>query len=193
MFDRYTDRARRVIILAQEQARMLRHPVIDVDHLLLGLAAEGGGVAFRALETTGVSAVGIREAITKTRPPSITAPAGHVPFTLEAKRALEGGLKESLKLSHNFIGTEHLLLGVLAHCEARPASPCTEVLITCGVAPAGVREAVMTLLRGYADAPAEAAGEGEPAQEGSRAFLLAQLDSIARQVEEMRRHLEAGG
>lgn len=188
MFDRYTDRARRVIVLAQEHARMLRHPVIDVEHMLLGLAAEGGGVAFRALEMTGISAEGIREAVAKARPPSIAASAGHVPFTLEAKRALEGGLKESLKLGHNFIGTEHLLLAVLADCEARPASPCAEVLIACGVAPARVREAVMTLLHGYGDAPAgapaEKAGEGDPL-----ALIVARLDGIARDVGAIRRHL----
>jgi ATP-dependent Clp protease ATP-binding subunit ClpC len=193
MFERYTDRARRSVVLAQEHARMLRHPAIDVDHVLLGLAAEGGGVAFRALEMTGVSAEGIRDAIAKSRPPSIAGPAaGHIPFTLEAKRALEGGLRESLKLSHNFIGTEHLLLGVAADCEARPGSPCAKVLAAREITPARVREAVMALLRGYPDAsggePAVDEDEGDPL-----APVIARLDGIARDVGAIRRHLGLPG
>jgi ATP-dependent Clp protease ATP-binding subunit ClpC len=191
MFERYTDRARRSVVLAQEHARTLRHAAIDVDHLLLGLAAEGEGVAFRALEAAGISAEAIRDAIAKSRPPSIAGPAaGHVPFTLEAKRALEGGLRESLKLSHNFIGTEHLLLGVVADCEARPESPCAGVLKALEVTPAQVREAVMTLLRGYAGAPEglPAAPEGDPLS-----LVIARLDGIARDVGAIRRHLGLPG
>jgi len=192
MFERYTDRARRSVVLAQEHARMLRHAAIDVDHVLLGLAAEGEGVAFRALEMARVSAEGVRDAIAKSRPPSIAAPAGHVPFTLEAKRTLEGGLRESLKLSHNFIGTEHLLLSVAADCEARPESPCAGVLKAAGATPAQVREAVMTLLRGYAgapgDAPAGDEGHGDPLT-----LMTAQLDGIARDVGAIKRHLGMPG
>lgn len=192
MFERYTDRARRSVVLAQEHARMLRHAVIDIDHVLLGLAAEGEGVAFRALEMTGVRAEGVRDAIAKSRPPLIAAPAGHIPFTLEAKRALESGFGESLKLSHNFIGTEHLLLGVAADCEARPASPCAEVLKAAGVTPAQVREAVMTLLRGYADAP-EVAPAGDEDHGDTLTLVIAQLDGIARDVGAIRRHLGLPG
>jgi ATP-dependent Clp protease ATP-binding subunit ClpC len=169
MFERYTDRARRAVVLAQEQARMLHHTEIDVDHMLLGLAAEGGGVAFHALGSLGLREDAMRDALTAGRLAGITHSPGHLPFTRELKRALELGLRESLLLGHNYIGTEHLLLGLMKDCD-RPGSPCGAILKACETTPQEVREQVMLLLRGYGDAPAAPAPDVQA--------LAARLDEI---------------
>lgn len=114
MFERFTDRARRVLVLAQEEARLLNHPMIGTDHMLLGLLAEGEGVAWRALSGVGVDLVIARQVVKEFRSPTGPHPhAGSPPFTTEAKKALELSLRASLALGHSYIGTEHLLLGLL--------------------------------------------------------------------------------
>lgn len=190
VFDRYTDRSRRAIVLSQEHARELGHREIDADHLLLGLAAEGGGVAHQALERAGVTAEDIWAAIAAARPPDAARP-GCLPFTGEAKRALEGAREESLKLGHSYIGTEHLLLGLLAGSEVTPGSPCAQLLEACGaVTPAAVRESVMTLLRGYGQVPAASPAAGDDPRMAAVAVLLAdievQLADIGRNLRQAR-------
>jgi len=114
MFERFTDRARRVLVLAQEEARLLNHPMIGTDHILLGLLAEGEGVAWRALSGVGVDLVIARQVVEEFRSPTGPHPhAGSPPFTTEAKKALELSLRAALALGHSYIGTEHLLLGLL--------------------------------------------------------------------------------
>src|SRR5215210_7659636 len=107
MFERFTDRARRVVVLAQEEARMLNHNYIGTEHILLGLIHEGEGVAAKALESLGISLEGVRQ----------QAPSGHIPFTPRAKKVLELSLREALQLGHNYIGTEHILLGLIREGE----------------------------------------------------------------------------
>ncbi|GAB2567794.1 putative ATP-dependent Clp protease ATP-binding subunit [Paractinoplanes abujensis] len=133
MFERFTDQARRVVVLAQEEARLLNHPSIGTEHLLLGLIAEGDGIAGQALRTVGITADIVRDHL----PEGTTTPGTHMPFTPRAKKVLELSLREALQLGHNYIGTEHILLGLIR--EDKGLLP---------TAPDAVRDAVLTLLRG---------------------------------------------
>ncbi|HRL80703.1 MAG TPA: Clp protease N-terminal domain-containing protein, partial [Propioniciclava sp.] len=109
MFDRFTDRARRVIVLAQDEARMLNHNYIGTEHLLLGLIHEGEGVAAKALESLGISLESVRAQVEDIIGPGEQAPTGHIPFTPRAKKVLELSMREALQLNHPYIGTEHIL------------------------------------------------------------------------------------
>ena len=113
MFERFTDRARRVIVLAQEEARRLEHNYIGTEHLLLGLIHEGDGVAAKAMEMTGIKLEDARLAVTELIGEGEKPVEGHIPFTPRAKRVFELSFREALQLGHNYIGTEHLLLGLL--------------------------------------------------------------------------------
>ena len=113
MFERFTDRARRVVVLAQEEARMLNHNYIGTEHILLGLLREGEGVAAKALESLGISLDAVRQQVEEIIGQGQQAPSGHIPFTPRAKKVLELSLRESLQLGHNYIGTEHILLGLI--------------------------------------------------------------------------------
>ena len=113
MFERYTDRARRVVVLAQEEARTLNHNYIGTEHLLLGLLHEGEGIAAKVLIELGFTLDHTRVAVEELVNKGSQAPSGHIPFTPNTKKVLELGLREALQLGHNFIGTEHLLLGLL--------------------------------------------------------------------------------
>ena len=117
MFERYTDRARRVVVLAQEEARMLNHNYIGTEHILLGLIREGEGVAAKALESLGISQEAVRQQVGEIIGQGQHAPAGHIPFTPRAKKVLELSLREALALGHNYIGTEHILLGLIREGE----------------------------------------------------------------------------
>jgi len=117
MFERFTDRARRVVVLAQEEARLLNHNYIGTEHILLGLIHEGEGVAAKALEQMGVSLEAVRAQVEETIGQGQSAPSGHIPFTPRAKKVLELSLREALQLGHNYIGTEHLLLGLVREGE----------------------------------------------------------------------------
>jgi ATP-dependent Clp protease ATP-binding subunit ClpC len=112
MFERFTDQARRVVVLAQEEARLLNHNYIGTEHLLLGLLHEGEGVAAQALESFGISLEAGRVQVEQIIGQGLSAPTGHIPFTPRAKKALESSLREALQLGHNYMGTEHLLLGI---------------------------------------------------------------------------------
>jgi ATP-dependent Clp protease ATP-binding subunit ClpC len=113
MFERFTDRARRVVVLAQEEARMLNHNYIGTEHILLGLIHEGEGVAAKALESLGISLEAVRQQVEEIIGQGQQAPSGHIPFTPRAKKVLELTFREALRLGHNYIGTEHILLALL--------------------------------------------------------------------------------
>ena len=145
MFERFTDRARRVVVLAQEEARLLNHNYIGTEHILLGLIHEGEGVAARALESLGISLEGVREQVEEIIGKGGTLPSGHIPFTPRAKKVLELSLREALQLGHNYIGTEHILLGLIREGEGVAA----QVLSKLGADLAKVRQHVIQLLSGY--------------------------------------------
>ncbi|HET7719129.1 MAG TPA: Clp protease N-terminal domain-containing protein, partial [Acidimicrobiales bacterium] len=144
MFERFTDRARRVVVLAQEEARLLNHNYIGTEHILLGLIHEGEGVAAKALERLGISLEAVRDRVQGIIGEGGGAPMGHIPFTPRAKKVLELSLREALQLGHNYIGTEHILLGLIREGEGVGA----QVLITMGADLASVRQAVIQLLGG---------------------------------------------
>src|SRR6187397_3357454 len=143
MFERFTDRARRVVVLAQEEARMLNHNYIGTEHILLGLIHEGEGVAAKALESLGISLEAVREKVEETIGPAGTAASGAPPFTPRAKKVLELSLREALQLGHNYIGTEHILLGLVREGEGVAA----QVLFKRGADLDRVRATVLNELR----------------------------------------------
>ena len=145
MFERFTDRARRVVVLAQEEAKMLNHNYIGTEHILLGLIHEGEGVAAKALESLGVSLDAVRERVQDIIGQGQQQPTGHIPFTPRAKKVLELSLREALQLGHNYIGTEHILLGLIREGEGVAA----QVLVQLGADLNKVRQQVIQLLSGY--------------------------------------------
>jgi len=146
VFERFTDRARRVIVLAQEEARLLKHDYIGTEHLLLGLIREGEGVAGKALEVLGIRLEALRSQVEEVIGQGQRAPSGHVPFTPRAKKVLELSLREALELGHNYIGTEHLLLGLIREGEGVAA----QVLVKLGADLSRARGQVTELLSGHA-------------------------------------------
>ncbi len=158
MFERFTDRARRVVVLAQEEARMLNHNYIGTEHILLGLIHEGEGVAAKALESLGISLEGVRQQVEEIIGQGQQAPSGHIPFTPRAKKVLELSLREALQLGHNYIGTEHILLGLIREGEGVAA----QVLVKLGADLNRVRQQVIQLLSGYqGKEPASGSGPAE--------------------------------
>jgi ATP-dependent Clp protease ATP-binding subunit ClpC len=145
MFERFTDRARRVVVLAQEEARMLNHNYIGTEHILLGLIREGEGVAAKALESLGISLEAVRQQVEEIIGQGQQAPSGHIPFTPRAKKVLELSLREALQLGHNYIGTEHILLGLIREGEGVAA----HVLVKLGADLNRVRQQVIQLLHGH--------------------------------------------
>jgi len=119
VFERFTDRARRVVVLAQDEARMLNHDYIGTEHLLLGLIGEGEGVAARALESLGISLDALRQQVEQVIGRGQQAPSGHIPFTPRAKKVMELALREANDLGHSYIGTEHILLGLIREGDGR--------------------------------------------------------------------------
>jgi len=146
VFERFTDRARRVIVLAQEEARLLNHDYVGTEHLLLGLAHEGQGVAAKALEVLGIRLEALRSQVEEIIGQGQRAPSGHIPFTPRAKKVLELSLREALELGHDYIGTEHLLLGLVREGEGVAA----QVLVKLGADFPRVRQQVGQLLSGHA-------------------------------------------
>ncbi|GGO89561.1 ATP-dependent Clp protease ATP-binding protein [Wenjunlia tyrosinilytica] len=174
MFERFTDRARRVVVLAQEEARMLNHNYIGTEHILLGLIHEGEGVAAKALESLGISLEAVRQQVEEIIGQGQQAPSGHIPFTPRAKKVLELSLREALQLGHNYIGTEHILLGLIREGEGVAA----QVLVKLGADLNRVRQQVIQLLSGYQGK--EAATSGGPA-EGTPSTSLV-LDQFGRNL-----------
>ena len=174
MFERFTDRARRVVVLAQEEARMLNHNYIGTEHILLGLIHEGEGVAAKALESLGISLEAVRAQVEEIIGQGQQAPSGHIPFTPRAKKVLELSLREALQLGHNYIGTEHILLGLIREGEGVAA----QVLVKLGADLNRVRQQVIQLLSGYQGK--EAATSSGPA-EGTPSTSLV-LDQFGRNL-----------
>ncbi|MBP1632726.1 MAG: ATPase domain protein, partial [Acidobacteria bacterium] len=161
MFERFTDRARRVVVLAQEEARLLNHNYIGTEHILLGLIHEGEGAAARALGGMGISLEAVRSQVVEIIGQGAQAPSGHIPFTPRAKKVLELSLREALQLGHNYIGTEHILLGLIREGEGVAA----QVLQKLGAELPKVRQAVIQLLSG---SQSEEAPGGESPAAGRR-------------------------
>ena len=175
MFERFTDRARRVVVLAQEEARMLNHNYIGTEHILLGLIHEGEGVAAKALESLGISLEAVREQVEEIIGQGQQAPSGHIPFTPRAKKVLELSLREALQLGHNYIGTEHILLGLIREGEGVAA----QVLVKLGADLNRVRQQVIQLLSGYQGKEPATSGAGP--QEGTPSSSLV-LDQFGRNL-----------
>jgi ATP-dependent Clp protease ATP-binding subunit ClpC len=174
MFERFTDRARRVVVLAQEEARMLNHNYIGTEHILLGLIHEGEGVAAKGLESLGISLEGVRAQVEEIIGQGQQAPSGHIPFTPRAKKVLELSLREALQLGHNYIGTEHILLGLIREGEGVAA----QVLVKLGADLNRVRQQVIQLLSGYQGK--ETVAQGGPAEGTPSTSLI--LDQFGRNL-----------
>ena len=184
VFERFTDRARRVVVLAQEEARQLSHSYIGTEHVLLGLIHEGEGVAAKALESLGISLEAVRGQVEEIIGRGGSAPSGHIPFTPRAKKVLELSLREALQLGHNYIGTEHILLGLIREGEGVAA----QVLVKLGADLSRVRQTVIQLLSGYQgpqggkeSAGATAGGGGTSEKESGQAGS-AVLDQFGRNL-----------
>ncbi|MCU1486010.1 MAG: ATPase domain protein [Actinomycetia bacterium] len=162
LFERFTDRARRVVVLAQEEARLLNHNYIGTEHILLGLIHEGEGVAAKALESLGISLEAVRSQVEEIIGQGGSSPSGHIPFTPRAKKVLELSLREALQLGHNYIGTEHILLGLIREGEGVAA----QVLVKLGADLSRVRQQVIQLLSGYSGSTPPESGSGKAATGG---------------------------
>jgi ATP-dependent Clp protease ATP-binding subunit ClpC len=179
MFERFTDRARRVVVLAQEEARMLNHNYIGTEHILLGLIHEGEGVAAKALESLNISLEAVRQQVEEIIGQGQAAPTGHIPFTPRAKKVLELSLREALQLGHNYIGTEHILLGLIREGEGVAA----QVLQKLGADLSRVRQTVIQLLSGYTGGKGEQTAGGE--QSGPQSSMV--LDQFGRNLTQLAR------
>ncbi|MBU6201302.1 MAG: ATP-dependent Clp protease ATP-binding subunit [Acidobacteria bacterium] len=184
MFERFTDRARRVVVLAQEEARLLNHSYIGTEHILLGLIHEGEGVAAKALESLNISLEAVRAQVEEIIGTGGSSPSGHIPFTPRAKKVLELSLREALQLGHNYIGTEHILLGLIREGEGVAA----QVLVKLGADLSRVRQQVIQLLSGYqsqsgkGESPTSGGKEEQPEKGGSQI-----LDQFGRNLTQMAR------
>ncbi|HEX2294374.1 MAG TPA: Clp protease N-terminal domain-containing protein, partial [Actinomycetota bacterium] len=181
MFERFTDRARRVVVLAQEEARLLNHNYIGTEHILLGLIHEGEGVAAKALESLGISLDKVRQQVEEIIGAGQSPPSGHIPFTPRAKKVLELSLREALQLGHNYIGTEHILLGLIREGEGVAA----QVLVKLGADLNKVRQQVIQLLSGYAGSKESSAAGGGGGEQPQGSLVLDQfgrnLTQLARE------------
>ena len=179
MFERFTDRARRVVVLAQEEARMLNHNYIGTEHILLGLIHEGEGVAAKALESLGISLDAVRQQVEEIIGQGQQAPSGHIPFTPRAKKVLELSQREAVQLGHNYIGTEHILLGLIREGDGVAA----QVLVKLGADLNRVRQQVIQLLHGH---PAK-----EPVSARSAALELRLPPAVQARLEAVEQRLAA--
>ena len=182
MFERFTDRARRVVVLAQEEARMLHHNYIGTEHILLGLIGEGEGVAAKALESLGISLEAVRQEVEEIIGRGQQAPPGHIAFTPRAKKVLELALREAQQLGHNYVGTEHILLGLIREGEGVAA----QVLVKLGADLERVRQQVIQLLHGHQGK--QPVDDGR--RRGKRARARLMDDALAR-IEALDRRLAA--
>ena len=165
MFEKFTDKARRVVVLAQEEAKLLNHNYIGTEHILLGLIHEGEGVAAKALESLGINLDAVRDQVQEIIGQGQQAPSGHIPFTPRAKKVLELSLREALQLGHSYIGTEHLLLGLIREGEGVAA----QVLTRLGADTNRVRQQVIQLLSGFqGKETVQVGGETVAPQKGSQ-------------------------
>ena len=189
LFERFTDRARRVVVLAQEEARLLNHSYIGTEHILLGLIHEGEGVAAKALESLSISLEAVRAQVEEIIGQGGSSPSGHIPFTPRAKKVLELSLREALQLGHNYIGTEHILLGLLREGEG----VATQVLVKLGADLGKVRQQVIQLLSGYqgpaakGDAPSGSQSSGGSKEESGEKGGSQILDQFGRNLTQLAR------
>jgi ATP-dependent Clp protease ATP-binding subunit ClpA len=179
MFERFTERARRVVVLAQQEARMLDHNYIGTEHLLLGLIHEGQGVAAKALESLGISLEAVRQQVEEIIGRGQQVPSGHIPFTPRAKKVLELSLREALQLGHEYIGTEHILLGLLREGDGVAA----QVLVRLGADMNRVRQQVIQLVHGH---PGE-----EPVSARTAVLELDTRSTVHTRLEAVERRLTA--
>ena len=182
MFERFTDRARRVVVLAQDEAKALNHNYIGTEHLLLGLISEGEGVAAKALESLDISLEAVRAQVEEIIGHGTSTPTGHIPFTPRAKKVLELSLREALQMNHSYIGTEHILLGLIREGEGVAA----QVLIRLGADLNTVRNSVLQLLQGYQGDERQAATSGAP-EAGPQQSSATILDQFGRNLTEAAR------
>jgi ATP-dependent Clp protease ATP-binding subunit ClpC len=187
MFERFTDRARRVVVLAQEEARMLNHDYIGTEHLLLGLIREGEGVAPKALESLGISLEDTRQQVEQIIGQGTSVPSGHIPFTPRAKKVMELSLREAIQLGHNYIGTEHILLGLVREGEGVAA----QVLEKLGADLNRVRQEVIKLLSGYVARSESESGTGLTTEETEVMTRVAEGYSTAEIARELSLSKEA--
>jgi ATP-dependent Clp protease ATP-binding subunit ClpA len=187
MFEQFTDRARRVVVLAQEEARMLNHNYIGTEHILLGLIHEGEGVAAKALESLGISLEAVRQQVEEIIGQGQQAPSGHIPFTPRAKKVLELTRREAEQLGHNYIGTEHILLGLIREGNGVAA----QVLVMLGADLNRVRLTVIQLLHGH---PAKEPGSTRSAAQELRLppRLQARLDEVEQRLAAIEQRLGTG-
>ncbi|TDD10926.1 Clp protease [Nonomuraea deserti] len=179
MFERFTDRARRVVVLAQEEARRLDHDHIGTEHILLGLIHEGEGLAALVLDGCGVELGPVRAFVEREEGRGVKSPGGHIPFTPRAKKVLELSLREALQLRHNYIGTEHILLGLVRE----GAGLAAQALVDAGADLADVRQRLLDRVgRGSRDHPGEMFHSGGAA-------LNERLTQIQESLERIERHL----
>jgi ATP-dependent Clp protease ATP-binding subunit ClpA len=179
VFERFTDRARRVVVLAQEEARMMNHGYIGTEHILLGLIHEGEGLAALVLDGCGVELEHVRAFVERETGHDGNPPSGHIPFTPRAKKVLELSLREALQLRHNYIGTEHILLGLIREGEGLAAHALTDA----GADLADVRQRLLDRVgRGSKERPSEMFFAG-----GS--MLSERLTRIEESLERIERHL----
>jgi len=191
LFERFTDRARRVVVLAQEEARLLNHNYIGTEHILLGLIHEGEGVAARALESMDINLESVRSQVVEIIGQGSQAPSGHIPFTPRAKKVLELSLREALQLGHNYIGTEHILLGLIREGEGVAA----QVLVKLGAELTKVRQTVIQLLSGVQGEEGSSSGShpggstsGSRGEGGSTGSTV--LDQFGRNLTQLAREQE---
>lgn len=187
MFERFTDRARRVVVLAQEEARNLEHNYIGTEHILLGLIREGEGVAAKALEMANITLEGVREQVIEIIGKGENDSKDHIPFTPRAKKVLELSMREALQLGHNYIGTEHILLGLIREGEG----VANQVLTNLGADLGSIRQNVIHLLSGYPgagqnEAGGETVGVGTGTQKPQKSGS-AILDQFGRNLSEAAR------
>jgi ATP-dependent Clp protease ATP-binding subunit ClpC len=182
MFERFTDRARRVVVLAQDEARRLNHDYIGTEHILLGLVQEGEGVAAQALESLGIGLDAVRHQVEEVVGRGKEPPGGHIPFTPRAKKVLELSLREALQLGHDYIGTEHILLGLIREGEGVAA----QVLANLGADLNLVRQQVIQLLHSHQIEGHERLSTARPAGPSARLELI-----VNRQTEAIIGRLDA--
>jgi ATP-dependent Clp protease ATP-binding subunit ClpC len=180
MFERFTDRARRVVVLAQEEARHLQHNYIGTEHILLGLIHEGEGVAARTLESLGISHEAVRQQVEEVIGRGQYASSGHIPFTPRAKKVLELGLREAIQLGHNYIGTEHILLGLIREDDGVAA----QVLVRLGADLNRTRQQVIEVLHGHTEGIVLRVGPGAESLADRLASIAARLSAIERRLRE---------
>jgi ATP-dependent Clp protease ATP-binding subunit ClpC len=190
MFERFTDRARRVVVLAQEEARMLNHNYVGTEHILLGLIHEGKGVAAKALESLGISLEAVRQQVEEIIGQGQSAPSGHIPFTPRAKKVLELSLREALQLDQDYIGTEHILLGLIREGEGVAA----QVLVRLGADLNRVRLEVIRLVGGHQGKAAGGSAAGEAGEEIVRRRRVARdpwIGDVQGRLAKMAERIEA--